>query len=424
MAAGAPAPDPFLRRRPWAAWAGFALVLLAAPLLFRSSLGIAVLSQIGIAIVACLSFNMLLGQGGMLSFGHAVYTGFGTYAAIHALDAVGRGWLVLPVSLLPLVGGLGGLASAVLLGYLSTRKAGTAFAMITLGVGELVFALALMFPGFFGGEAGVSGNRVVGAPVLGISFGPSLQLYYLIAAYTFACVAAMYAFTRTPLGRILNAVRDNPQRVEFIGYDPRRVRYLAFVLAGFFAGIAGGLAALHFEIATPEVLGPHRSASYLLFTFLGGATVFVGPILGAVLMVLALTLLSEFTRAWLLYLGLLFILMVLYAPGGIASLVLANLRVARAARAGDAWVGSLALAGLALVMLLGAAAAVEMAYQLHVHAVLGPRLRFLGATLDAGSIDSWFGALFVLLTGLGLFELARRHWRRQWQDVAGSEGAS
>jgi len=424
MAAGAPVPVPSIRRRHWAAWAGFALVLLAAPLLFRSSLGIAVLSQIGIAIVACLSFNMLLGQGGMLSFGHAVYTGFGTYAAIHALDAVGRGWLVLPVSLLPLVGGLGGLASAVLLGYLSTRKAGTAFAMITLGIGELVFALALMFPGFFGGEAGVSGNRVVGAPVLGISFGPPLQLYYLIAAYTFACVAAMYAFTRTPLGRILNAVRDNPQRVEFIGYDQRRVRYLAFLLAGFFAGIAGGLAALHFEIATPEVLGPHRSASYLLFTFLGGATVFVGPIIGAVLMVLAFTLLSEFTRAWLLYLGLLFILMVLYAPGGIASLVQANLRVARAARAGDAWVGSLALAGLGLVVLLGAAAAVEMAYQLHLHAVLGPRLQFLGATLDAGSIDSWFGALFVLLTGLGLFELARRHWRRQWQDVAGSEGVS
>ena len=420
MAADAPARILSIRGGPWAAWGGFALVLLAAPLLFPSSLGIAVLSQIGIAIIACLSFNMLLGQGGMLSFGHAVYTGLGTYAAIHALDAVMRGALAVPVSLLPLAGGLGGLASAVLLGYLSTRKAGTAFAMITLGIGELVFALALMFPGFFGGEAGVSGNRVVGAPVLGISFGPPLQLYYLIAAYTFACVAAMYAFTRTPLGRILNAVRDNPQRVEFIGYDPRRVRYQVFVLAGFFAGIAGGLAALHFEIATPEVLGPHRSGSYLLFTFLGGATVFVGPILGAVLMVLAFTLLSEITRAWLLYLGLLFIFMVLYAPGGLASRVLANLRVARAARARDAWVGSLALAGLGLVVLLGAAAAVEMAYQLHVHAVLGPRLKFLGTTLDAGSIDSWIGALLVLVTGLGLFELARRHWRRQWRDGEGT----
>jgi ABC-type branched-subunit amino acid transport system permease subunit len=109
---------------------------------------------------------------------------------------------------------------------------------------------------------------------------------------------------RTPLGRMLNAVRDNPERVEFVGYNTQRIRYTAFIIAGFFAGISGGLGALNFEIVTAEVVHAARSGAYLLFTFLGGATFFFGPILGAILMVLAFVLFSEFTKAWLLYLGL------------------------------------------------------------------------------------------------------------------------
>lgn len=287
----------------WLTWGLFALVLAVAPLMFGSGLAMTVLSQMGIAIIACLSYNMLLGQGGMLSFGHAVYTGLGSFLAIHALNSVGAGTLSLPVSLVPMVGGLAGVGFAVLFGYVTTRKSGTTFAMITLGLGELVFALSLMIPEFFGGEGGVAGNRVTGSARMGITFGPQIQVYYLIAAYTFVAVAAMFAFTRTPLGRMLNAVRDNPERVEFVGYDTQKVRYIAFIIAGFFAGISGGLAALNFEIVTAEVVGAARSGAYLLFTFLGGATFFFGPIIGAILMVLAFVLLSEFTKAWLLYLG-------------------------------------------------------------------------------------------------------------------------
>jgi branched-chain amino acid transport system permease protein len=398
-------------------WTGFALVLAIAPLLWKSGLGITILSQIGIGIIACLSYNMLLGQGGMLSFGHAVYTGLGTYFAIHALNMVRKGALPIPVSLLPLVGGLGGMFFAILLGYVTTKKSGTPFAMITLGIAELVFAMSLMFSEFFGGEAGISANRVAGKPFLGITFGPPIQVYYLIAVYTFVCVAAMYAFTRTPLGRILNAVRDNPERVEFIGYDTQRVRYLVFIIAGFFAGISGGLAALNFEIATAEVVGPARSGGYLLFTFLGGATFFFGPIIGAVLMVLAFVLFSEFTKAWLLYLGLIFLFMVMYAPGGIASLIMMNLRVAAFGRLRQLWVSYLALFATGLVVLVGAAAMIEMVYHLQLNAALGSELNFLGATLDAKGLNSWFGAAFVMLTGLGLFELVRRHFKRQWGEI-------
>ncbi|MEY2874619.1 MAG: hypothetical protein RLZZ373_1990 [Pseudomonadota bacterium] len=403
----------------WVIWGGFALILLVAPKLWTSGFALTMLSQMGVAIIICLSYNMLLGQGGMLSFGHAVYAGLGSYLAIHTLNQVGAGALGLPVSLVPLAGGLGGLAFAVLLGYVSTKKAGTTFAMITMGVGELVWSMSLMVPEFFGGEGGVSSNRVIGQPVMGITFGPQVQLYYLIAVYCFVCTALMYAFTRTPLGRMLNAVRDNPERVEFIGYSTQRIRYIAFMIAGFFAGIGGGLGALNFEIVTAEVVGAHRSGAYLLFVFLGGATFFFGPILGAILMVIALVLLSELTTAWLLYLGLAFLFMVMYAPGGLASLIMMNLRVAAFGKLRQLWTAYLGLFGTGAAALIGIGAMVEMVYHRQLNAALGPKLRYLGATLDTESVNTWVGAVFVMLVGIGLFELTRREFSRQWGDTQG-----
>src|SRR5512133_1349186 len=181
-----PAAGPYYEFRPynigrWIIWGLFALVLLAAPLVFTSSLSQTMLSQMGIAIIVCLSYNMLLGQGGMLSFGHAVYSGLGGFLAIHTLNLVSKGTLPLPVSLIPLVGGVSGMLFAVVLGWVTTKKAATPFAMITLGIGELVWAMSLMFPEFFGGEGGISGNRVTGPAPFGITFGPQIQLYYLIA---------------------------------------------------------------------------------------------------------------------------------------------------------------------------------------------------------------------------------------------------
>lgn len=401
----------------WVVWGGFALLLVVVPLLWTTGFAQTMLSQIGIAIIACLAYNILLGQGGMLSFGHAVYSGLGSFIAIHTLNLVSAGTLPVPVSLIPLVGGLAGLFFAALLGWVTTKKAGTTFAMITLGIGELVWSMSLMIPEFFGGEGGISGNRTAGKPLLGISFGPQIQLYYLIAAYCFVSTAAMFAFTRTPLGRILNAVRDNPERVEFIGYSTQRVRFIAFMVSGFFMGIAGGLGALNFEIVTAEVVGAMRSGAYLLFVFLGGATFFFGPVIGAVLMVIALVLLSELTQAWLLYLGLVFLVMVMYAPGGIASLIMMNLRLAAFGKLRRIWSGYLALGGAGLAAFLGAAVMIEMLYHLQLNEALGPTMRFLGASLNAKGVDSWVGATFLLLTGAAMFELSRRSFAREWGTI-------
>jgi len=402
----------------WFIWSLFALMLFVAPRIWTSGLAQTMLTQMGIGVIACLAYNILLGQGGMLSFGHAVYSGMGAFLAIHALNMAGAGTLGIPVSLIPLVGGFAGLVAAALLGYVSTKKAGTPFAMITLGIGELVFALTLMLPEFSGGEGGVSSNRVIGKPFLGITFGPQIQVYYLVAVYCFICTAAMFALTRTPLGRMLNAVRDNPERVEFVGYNTHWVRFMAFTISGFFAGVAGGLGAINAEIVNgSDVLHAARSGAYLLFTFLGGATFFFGPIIGAVLMVICGVLLSELTKAWLLYLGLIFLFMVMYAPGGFASLILMNLRVAAFGKLKKLWTSYLALAGTALAALVGAATMIEMVYHRQLNEALGPELRFMGATLNSAGVDAWFGAGFLIVVGAGLFELVRRHYVHEWGEI-------
>jgi branched-chain amino acid transport system permease protein len=403
--------------RPTGLWVVYGAVLLAAPLLWTSSLAMTMLTQICIGIVALLAYNVLLGQGGMLSFGHAVYSGLGSFFAIHTLNLISDGQLALPVSLVPLVGGVFGLLMAALLGYVTTRKAGTPFAMITLGIGELVWAMSLMFPGFFGGEGGITGDRVAGDPFLGITFGPAIELYYLIAVYCFFSTLLLYAFTRTPLGRILNAVRDNPERVEFIGYRTQRVRYLAFMVSGFFMGIAGGLGALSFEIVTAEVVGAARSGAYLLFTFVGGAGFFIGPIIGAVLMVLALVLLSELTQAWLLYLGLLFLFMVMYAPGGLASLIMMNLRLSAHGKLRPMAVPYGLLVGTGFVLFAGLGALIEMTYHLQLNAVISPETSFLGVALNTSSTASWVGAGVVTVIGIVLFMPARRRFARLWSQA-------
>ena len=398
----------------WIIWSLFALVLIVAPLLFKSSLSLTILSQIGTITIICLSYNMLMGQGGMLSFGHAVYAGLGAFIAIHVINAVGRGSFWVPISLIPLVGGVAGAIFAVLFGYVTTKKSGTTFAMITLGIGELVAASSLMFPEFFGGEAGITTNRVIGKAFLGLTYGPQIQVYYLIAIWMFLSTAAMYAFTQTPLGRMSNAVRDNPERAEFVGYDTQMVRYLVVIIAGFFAGIAGGLAAINFEIVSSENVSTIRSGAYLLFTFLGGVGFFFGPIIGAVIFVFSFVILSEWTKAWLLYLGIFFLLMVMYAPGGIASLIMMNVRMAaygKLKRMGKPYAMVL---GAGAILFIAVVALIEMIYFYQLESSGGTQMRLFGLAVDVGTITPWLAAAFVVVVGGVLFRFATRHFAAVW----------
>jgi branched-chain amino acid transport system permease protein len=416
---------PTLEYRPlnfgrWVVWGFAALMFLVLPFIFTSKFSLALMSQAGILIIFALSYNMLLGQSGMLSFGHAVYSGLGAYFAIHALNLVGKGQLAFPVSLLPLVGGLAGLLFGFIFGWLTTRKAGTPFAMITLGLGEMVFAASLMFPGFFGGEAGISGNRTAGPPFLGVpgwTFGPDIQVYYLIAVWCFACMVAMFALTHTPLGRIANAVRDNPERAEFIGYNTQRVRWLMLMLSAFFAGIAGGLMAINLESVGSEAVSAIRSGGVLLAAFIGGVSFFFGPILGAVVFIFFSIALSEYTKAWQLYLGAFFVILVMFAPGGLSSLILMNLRVMKFRKFGalfDPYFGVI-VSGVALA--LGLALVVEMTYHLTLDIALGPQVRFFGFALDTQRLEAWVLAITLVGASFAAFEYTRRQFKAEWDRI-------
>jgi branched-chain amino acid transport system permease protein len=387
------------------------------PVVFTQGFALTLMSQAGIMVIFALSYNMLLGQGGMLSFGHAVYAGLGAYFAVHALNMIGKGGLALPVSALPLVGGLAGVAFGVLFGWVTTKKSGTTFAMISLGIGELVAACSLMLPGFFGGEGGVTANRTAGPAVLGITYGPATQVYYLIAAWTFAAMAAMYALTQTPLGRIANAVRDNPERAEFVGYDTHVVRFLQLVLAAFFAGVSGGLAAINFEIVSAENVGVMRSGGVLLATFIGGVGFFFGPVLGAIVFTFFVVWVANVTKAWLLYLGLFFVAMVLFAPGGLASIVVANLQVAKAGRLARLLPAYAALAGAGVAALAGFVALVEMLYHLELEAVNNPVLKLAGLALNVRTSPPWIAAAAVFAAGSALYWLAWRRVRARWDEA-------
>jgi branched-chain amino acid transport system permease protein len=345
-----------------------------------------------------------------------VYSGLGAYVTVHALNMLGKGAFPTPLPLLPLVGGLAGLFFGVLFGYVTTKRAGTTFAMISLGIGELAYACVLMLPGFFGGEAGISTNRAIGRPLFGLTFGPPLQVYYLVAAWCFVCMIAMYALTRTPLGRLANAVRDNPERAEFIGYDTRKVRFLQLVLAAFFAGVSGALSCINFEIVSAENVSAARSGGVLLATFIGGIPLFFGPVLGAVIFVLFVAALSAVTKAWLLYLGLFFCAMVLYAPGGVASLLLAQIGVARAGRLGRLalpYAGGLAACAMALAGLVGV---VESLYRL-TDSTAGGRFALAGIETDPARPPVWIVSGLLLLIGLVALRYAARFVAARWDEV-------
>jgi branched-chain amino acid transport system permease protein len=386
------------------AFVAFAAALALAPFVFASGTAVTMMSLMGVMIIFALSYNMLLGQTGLLSFGHAVYYGLAGYCAAHAVNFVARNKLGVPLPVIPLVGAAAGLFFGIVFGSVSTRRAGTVFSMISLGLGELVSSFAGIQRSFFGGEDGIAINRAKLAPFLGYKFGPQIQVYYLIAFWCLVCVALMYALTRTPFGRMCNAVRDNPERAEFIGYSTQRVRFQAFVLSSVFAGVAGALAAIDFELMNSQAIGAGQSGMVLLMTFVGGIGHFVGPILGAVLITFLQISLSDVTKAWMLYFGLLFILVVMFSPGGIAGWLALHaplLRGGRIFRLAPAY----AMAAIPLACLIvGGIVTIELAHHMLVEAGAdGSKMSVFRIPMDGASPLPWIVALGLFFGGaLGL----------------------
>ncbi len=403
-----------------APWIALAVVFAVLPMIFASGSALTMLSLMGIMIVFALSYNMLLGETGLLSFGHAVYYGLGGFMAVHAMNTAIHDRLPVPLFLIPLVGAFGGLLFGIIFGSVSTRRAGTAFAMISLGLGELVASSSLILRGFFGGEEGVSTDRTKLMHLFGLNFGPQIEVYYLIAGWCLLCMLAMFALRRTPFGRICNAVRENAERAQFVGYNPQAVRFIAFALAGLFAGVAGALAAINFELVNSSAVGAEQSGLVLLAAYIGGIGNFIGPVIGAVLVTWLEVMLSDVTDIWQLYFGLLFIGVVMFAPNGIAGLLMMHepLWRARAYRPLLRLVLTYVMALVpALAMLAGFIAAIEMTYHRSVKASEGTTISLFHVALDTASFVPWIGAVMLLAGGFLLF---RRTWPlvgAAWHDA-------
>jgi branched-chain amino acid transport system permease protein len=423
---GADEPTRSLASRHRLLW--FALIaFLAAPLVAGSqSWLLAYLAQTATMIVFALSYNLLLGETGLLSFGHAAYAGLGALVAARVFNQFG-----VPLPLLPLVGGLGGALCGVLLGAISTRRAGTAFAMITLGIGELVAAAAWTLPDWFGGEAGVPIDRASGLWFTAWNFGPARAAYGLIALWGLLACVALCALSRTPFMRLANAVRDNPVRAAAIGCYPWRIRYGVVVLSAFFAGIAGTLGLINVELVSTESVGMLRSGSVLIATVIGGTASFFGPVAGAIVLTFFSVVIADATRAWLLYLGLFFIVVVSVSPDGLTGwgrAQAARLAVHGWRRCLRPWLlGASAL----LLWTLAGVLAVQWAYAVQFGADNGERPQWLqwgslaGLQIDAMWSGTWLALALCLLGGLGW--LGARAARQAWMNLSrepGGQGGS
>jgi branched-chain amino acid transport system permease protein len=388
-----------------APWILAVLFLLLLPVGFGSGSALTIMNQMAITIIFALAYNMLLGQGGMLSFGHAVYMGLGGFFCVHMMNIVEYDGLWLPLPLLPIFGGFFGLIFAVIIGAFSTRRAGTVFAMISLGVGELIAASSIIVVAFFGGEEGISGDRTMGPTTFGFNFASQLEVYYLTAFWLVISALAMFLFSLTPMGRMANAVRDNEERAEFLGYSQRNVRFISFCASGFFAGIAGGLFAINFEILTEENLNLATSGSILLITFLGGVGFFVGPIIGAVVFTLLQTVLSLYTDIWQLYLGVLFLATVMFFPFGLTGLIAMHIRPFKLGKLPMLYLPYLRMAMPALVGILSLASFLEIAFHSR-HAAIGEeQMSLFGIEFNSHGLLPW---LIVVALIIGSFWMVRR----------------
>ena len=404
------------------------LAAVALPWLFydwhtgrHSGFMISMLSQMGMMIILALSYTILLGQAGLFSLCHATFFGIGGYATIHFLNAAGEQALLIPMEAMPLLAGMAGLGLAVVFGYMATKQRATAFAMITLGISELMATAAVMFHHFFGGEGGVTTNRMIDQSFFRLTYSSGIQVYYLILSWTLISIVGMYFLTRTPLGALANATRDNFERAQFMGYDPRVVRFMQFALSGLFAGIGGGLYAITYEIVTFDALAGPLSANALLMAYIGGTTVFGGPILGAILITLLQSGVSLLSNSWLVYVGVMFIAMVIFAPAGFAGIILAHKPVANNGR----WkqlIGAytrLLVPGLAIVF--GFIGMVELLSFLTIGAAQGKKLVLFGSPIDVTSIIPWSSSIGAFAVGsIWLrFEAAKTGaiWRRLNADL-------
>lgn len=256
-----------------------------------------------------MSYNLLLGKAGMLSFGHAAYYGMGAYT-VAILFAKLQVPIYIGLMAAPLIAG----AVALVVGWFSVRVTGMYFAMLTLAFGQLLHTVVMGWYSFTGGDDGL--------PVMPPDWLLPARNYYLfVLSVTIVCIAALWVISLSPFGAALRAIRENRQRAVFIGLGVRNYELAAFVIAGAFAGVAGALRAPLQQMAFPSLMHWTQSAEPVLMALAGGIYSFFGPVVGAAIFVFANFAITTFSDYPLMLFGVLVLLVVLYLPGGVAGAV-------------------------------------------------------------------------------------------------------
>lgn len=261
-----------------------------------------------------ISFNLLFGYTGLLSFGQAGFFGVGAYGVAITISRGGDS-----IVLALLAGVAAAAICSLVIGYLCVRRDEIYFAMITLGFGMMLFTIAHNWFEVTGGSDGLPLLDVPALHLPGIEitlFDPK-NMYFLVLAVCTIGALVLLRVIRSPFGLLLTAMRENKERIAFVGADVRKIRLLAFIVAGAFAGLSGGLFALFNAMATPDVMHWAFSARPVLMTILGGATVFLGPLFGAAIFFVLEQITTHFTDNWMIVLGSIMIPMVIFFPRGI-----------------------------------------------------------------------------------------------------------
>ncbi|MBZ6078723.1 branched-chain amino acid ABC transporter permease [Microvirga puerhi] len=404
-------------------------VLIAAPL-FLEPHSIGVLTTALIAALFAMAFNLLSGRAGMLSFGHAAYFAIGGFAVIHTMQAVESGAIWLPTPLVPLMGGVAGLIGGLGAGFFATRRSGVYFSMVTLALAEMLHALAPNLGGFFGGEVGLTSMRM---PWLAFDYGSENQVYFTVLAWTVFGIALLYAYNQTLFGRLTVGLRESERRISFLGYNAHHTKIIVFGVSAMFSGIAGGLLAFATESMNYSMLGMGMSASVVLHTFVGGSTVFLGPALGALIFALFGSLVSDLTKNWLLYQGILFVLIMMFMGDGLAMLWIRIVNECRS-RNWDALRQRVLLLIPGLLITVGAITILEVTskildQQQYATSVARmnawPPVSVFGVSWDPTSALTWLLPLVAILVGIGFVYLilARKMQQRTGTIIMSREPA-
>lgn len=293
------------------------IVALAIAPVVLGPAGQGILTRMLIAALFATGYNLLLGQAGLLSFGHAAFYGAGAIATVHAMIAIEHHVFYLPLPLLPLVGAATGFVLSLIAGLFATKRSGTYFALVTLAMAELIHVIAPMWQTVFGGEAGLTSMRM---PSFGVSFDSATDVYVLTVIWVAIGVALLWYLSRTAFGQLALALKGNEQRLKFLGYNTYLSKVLVFAISGMIAGLSGSLLSISTESANYTLFSAEVSTQVVFYTFIGGSAYFFGPAVAAAVLVLLPNQLSNYTHAWPLYQGLLFMVVMLSTPGGIGGL--------------------------------------------------------------------------------------------------------